>query len=113
MFRESRRSFNQQLLGSLTAFGLIETLYRQDLFADSVKPIIHKWMVDLATLSQDLKDRKLKDLDFQAKLEDLYRQVNLTELLRLLELDRLSQTVKFPEKGAANLGMDLSKVEGL
>jgi hypothetical protein len=109
----TRRTFHHQLLGSLMTYGLIETLFHRDLFADSIKPIIQKWMVDLNELCRELKDHKLKDIDFQAKLEELYRKVELKELLALLELDRISQKVKYPERGAASLGMDLSKVEGL
>src|SRR5262245_24986388 len=109
----TRRTFQQQLLGSLMTYGLIETLFQRDLLADVVKPVIHKWMLDLNDLCQSLKDHKLKDVDFQAKLEELYRKVDLTELLNLLELERISKTVKLPERGAANLGIDLSKVEGL
>jgi hypothetical protein len=110
---QSRRSFNKKLLGSLTAFGLIETLFAGDLFGAAVKPVIHKWMVELHELSQDLKQHKLKDVDFQAKLEELYRRVDLPELIKLVELDRLAQGLKYPERGAASLGIDLSKVEGL
>jgi hypothetical protein len=109
----TRRSFNQQLLGSLVSYGLIETLFCRDLFADEVKPVIHKWMVELHDLSKDLKAQKLKDTDFQAKLEDLYRRVDLAELLKLLDFDRLARSAKLPDNGAANLGIDLSKVEGL
>jgi hypothetical protein len=109
----SRRSFNQQLLGSLTAFGLIETLLARDLFADAVKPVIQQWMTDLNHLSRDLKEQKLKDLDFQAKLEELYRRVDLAELIKLIDLDRLASGIKYPAKGAANLGIDAGKVEGL
>src|SRR5262249_27150864 len=110
---ESRRAFNRRLLGSLTALGLIETLWARDLFADSVKPTIQKWVVDLHELCHDLKDEKLKDVDFQTKLEELYRRVDLPELVQLLDVDRLAASVKYPEKGAANLGVDLSKVAGL
>src|ERR1051326_1592436 len=60
---QSRRDFNARLLGSVMAYGLIETIFRHDLFADPAKPIIKKWMADLATLTQDLKDQKLKDLE--------------------------------------------------
>jgi hypothetical protein len=109
----TRRNFHQQLLGSLMTYGLIETLFHQDLLADAVKPVIHKWLKELHELSQSLKDHKLKDVDFQAKLEELYKKVDLKELLGLMELDRVSRTVKFPERGAASLGIDLSKVEGL
>jgi hypothetical protein len=109
----TRRTFNRQLLGSLVTYGLIETLFQRDLLADSVKPVIQKWLADLYDLSRSLKDQKLKDTDFQAKLEDLYKKVDLRELCGLLELDRVIHTVQFPERGAANLGIDLSKVEGL
>lgn len=109
----TRRTFTKQMLGALTAYGLIETLFRQDLFADAVKPVIVGWMNDLNSLGQDLKAHKLKDTDFQAKLEELYRKVDLQELIKLVQLDRLAEKAKYPEKGAANLGIDLSKVEGL
>jgi hypothetical protein len=109
----TRRTFHHQVLGSMMTYGLIETLFHRDLLADSVKPIVHKWMVDLNDLCRSLKDHKLKDLDFQSKLEELYRKVDLKELLTLLDLDRISRTIKYPERGAASLGIDLNKVEGL
>jgi hypothetical protein len=109
----SRRSFNGRLLGSLMTFGLVETLFARDLFADAVKPVIHKWMVELHELCQDVKDQQVKDVEWQAKLESLYQRVDLTELMQLLDLDRVIQSVKYPAKGAASLGVDLSKVEGL
>ena len=59
MITPTRRTFNQSLLGTLAAYGLIETLFDQDAFAESVKPVIEQWMTDLNTLSKDLKaDRK-------------------------------------------------------
>jgi hypothetical protein len=113
MQRESRRSFNRKMLGSLMAFGLIETLFARDLFADAVKPVIQKWVLELHELGQDLKDQKVKDVDWQTKLEALYARVDLPDLLKLVDLDRLAQSVKYPALGAASLGVDLSKVEGL
>jgi hypothetical protein len=113
MTTETRRSFNNKLLGSLISYGLIETLFVRGLFADEVKPVIQKWMVELHDLSKDLKDQKLKDTDFQTKLEELYKRVDLAELVTLLDLDRLAKDAKLPDNGVANLGIDLSKVEGL
>ncbi len=109
----SRRTFNQQLVASVMAYGLIETLFARDLLADTVRPVIHQWLVDLHSLGQDLKNQKLKDVDFQAKLEELYRRVDLAELLKFLDLDRVAKNVKYPERGAASLGIDLTRVEGL
>ncbi len=113
MAMQSRRSFNQKMLGSLVAYGLIETLFTRELIGDTVRPLIHQWLVDLNALSQDVKGQKLKDVEFQAKLEELYRKVDLPELLKLIDLDGLTRKVKYPNQGAANLGIDLSKVEGL
>ena len=67
MASETRRSFNRKMLGSLMTYGLIETVFSRDLFADAVKPVVKKWLVELNALSQDLKDQKLKDLDFQTQ----------------------------------------------
>lgn len=113
MSLETRRSFNRKMLGSLMTYGLIETLHASNLFADAVKPIVQQWMVDLHTLSQDVKNHKIKDVEFQTKLEELYKRVDLAELVKFLELDRLTANLKYPDKGAASLGIDLSKVEGL
>jgi hypothetical protein len=110
----TRRAFNHALLGTLSAYGLIETLFRHDAIAESVKPVIKKWMTELNDLSKSLKaDRKLKDVEFQKKMEELYKQVPLTDLLALLDLDRVARTVKLPDNGASSTGIDLSKVEGL
>ena len=48
---------------------------------------------------EQLKEHKLKDVDFQAKLESLYKQVDLADLVRLVDLDRLAEKVKFPARG--------------
>jgi hypothetical protein len=114
MTTPTRRTFNHALLGTLAAYGLIETLFHNDAFAESVKPVIKKWLSDLNALSKDLKaDRKLKDVEFQKKMEELYKRVELTELLELLDLDRVARTTKLPDNGASSSGIDLSKVEGL
>src|SRR5438105_15718570 len=98
MLLESRRSFNHKMLGSLMAYGLIETLFARDLLGDTVRPVIHQWMTDLNDLVRDLKSRKLKDVEFQAKLEELYKKVDLAELVKLVDLDRLTRCLKYPER---------------
>jgi hypothetical protein len=114
MTTETRRSFNHKLLGSLAAYGLIETLFNQDAFTAGVKPVIAKWFAEMQALSRDLKvDRKLKDTEFQSRLEALYRRVDLPELLKLLDLDKVAKSGRLPDNGARNVGIDLSKVEGL
>jgi hypothetical protein len=108
----TRREFTTQALGPLVAFGLIEMLWSRDLFADEVKPTIAAWLKDLVAMTQDLRGRKLTDLEFQAKMEELYRKVDLKALTQLVKLDELEKR-KVPDNGAASFGFDLSKVGGL
>jgi hypothetical protein len=110
---ETRREFHAKLLGSAITFGLVELLWTRDLLAEPIKPTIDKWFVELTTMTKDLKDRKLTDLEFQTKMEDLYKRVDLKSLCGLIKLDDVEKKTKLPDNGAANLGFDLSKVEGL
>ena len=110
---QSRRDFHARLIGSAITFGLVELLWSRDLFADTVKPAIDKWFLELTAMTKDLKDRKLTDLEFQTKMEDLYKRVDLKALCSLIKLDEVEKKTKLPDSGAANVGFDLSKVEGL
>ncbi len=109
----SRREFGSQILGSLVAYGLIETLWSRDLLADSVKPTIGDWLKDLITMTNDLRGRKLTDLEFQTKMEELYKRIDLKTLSTFVKLDDIEKKSKLPDNGAASLGIDLSTVEGL
>jgi hypothetical protein len=109
----TRREFQSRLLGSAIAFGLIDLLRSRDLLADPVKPTVEKWFLELTAMAKDLKDRKLTDLEFQAKMEDLYRRVDLKALCSLIKFDEVEAKTKLPENGAANVGFDLSKVAGM
>ncbi|HUR54384.1 MAG TPA: hypothetical protein VMZ71_09645 [Gemmataceae bacterium] len=108
----TRRQFSAQMLGSLVTFGLVETLWSRDLFADAVKPTIQKWLADLVAMTKDLRGRTLTDIEFQTKMEELYKQVDLKELCSLIKLDDVAKK-PLPDNGASNAGIDLAKIEGL
>ena len=50
MSLDSRRSFNQKFLGSLLGYGLVETAFTRGLLADTVAPVVRRWMADLNDL---------------------------------------------------------------
>jgi hypothetical protein len=108
-----RREFHGKLIGSVLSFSLIETLWKNDLFAAEVKPEVGKWFVSLNEIGQDLKGQKLKDTEFQVKLEDLYRKVDLPALLQFVELDKIAERAKLPDSGAFSANFNLNQVEGL
>jgi hypothetical protein len=109
----TRREFHAKLLGSAVAFGLIDLVRSRDLLADPVKPTVDKWFLELTEMTKDLRGRKLTDLEFQAKMEELYKRVDLKALCGLIKLDEVEAKTKLPASGAANVGFDLSKVDGL
>ena len=109
----SRREFTSSLLGSVMTFGLVELLWSRDLFADAVKPTVEAWLKELVVMTQDLRGRRLTDVEFQAKLEDLYRRVDLKALVGLVKLDEIEKRSKLPANGALSRSIDLAKVEGL
>jgi len=109
----SRREFHKQALGSLVTFSMLETLCRHDLFADEVKPLTTRWLIDVHQLGLDLKDEKLKQTEWQTKIEELFAKVDLTNLLRLIDFDKLTKDIKLVDEGALSLRFKFPEVEGL
>lgn len=109
----SRRNFNQQALGSLLTFSLLETLCRYDLFADEVRPNAIRWLADVNQLGTDLRGQTIDQQSWQRKVEELLVQVNLPDLLALIDFDRLTANVSFAERGERSLRFSFPKVEGV
>ena len=109
----TRRQFNQQALGSLLTFSLLETLCQCDAFADEVKPITLQWLRDVNQLGWDVKGQKIPQLDWQKKIEELFVKVDLSDLLRLVDFDRLTANVQPPDHGARSLRIKFPQVEGV
>jgi hypothetical protein len=110
---ETRRDFTRHALQSLTALALLEGLAAHRLFGADVQPIIDGWLKDLDTISRDVRDQKLKDVEFQQALESLYARVDLPSLLRTLDFDRMAAGVNYPARGAKSLPVDFQNVSGL
>jgi len=113
MVNITRREFAGSMVNSVLAYGLIDMLWTQNLFAEPVKPVIDQWFRELYAIGEDLHGQKLKDTEFQAKMEDLYRHVDLAELMKFVDLSGIKGRVDIPANGAQSASFDLTKVEGL
>ena len=109
----SRREFQQQTLGSLLTWSLLNTLFTADAFADDVKLVATKWLTELNTMSRDLQGDKLDPVAWQKQVEGLFAKVDLPEMLKFVNFDKLTRDVKPPERGEMSLRATLPKVEGL
>lgn len=110
---ETRREFTQHALQSLTALALIEGLGVRRLFGAETQPIVDRWFKELETISREIHDHRVKDLEFQKQLEALYQRVDLPALLKTLDFDRMAAGVTYPAHGAKSLPVDFKNVSGL
>jgi hypothetical protein len=109
----TRRAFQQQTLGSLLTFSLLDTLFRYNAFADEVKPIAAKWLADLNDLSRDVKDQKITQLQWQDSVEKLFGHVELPALLQFIDFENLTREIEYRDQGERSLQAVLPEVEGL
>lgn len=109
----SRREFQQQTLGSLLTWSLLNTLFTADAFADEVKLLATKWLTELNTMSQDLRVDKLDSVAWQKQVETLFAKVDLPEMLKFIDFEKLTREVQPPQSGEKSLRATLPKVEGL
>lgn len=110
---QSRRRFNQQALGSLLTFSLLEMLGRHDLFAAEIKPIAAKWLSDVNQIGLDLKGQKLDQASWQKKQEELLGKIEVADMLRLIDFENLTKKVEFADRGERSLHFSFPKVEGV
>lgn len=109
----SRRQFGQQTLGALLTYSLLETLYSRDAFGDDMKRLAAKWIKDLNDLGQDVKGKKLPQVEWQKKVDELLGQVDLADTLKFLDFEKLTANLKFKDQGELSLKAKLPQVEGL
>ena len=109
----SRRLFGQQTLGALLTYSLLETLYTRDAFGDDMKRLAAKWIKELDDLGQDVKGKKLPQVEWQKKVDELLGQVDLADTLKFLDFEKLTANLKFKDQGELSLKAKLPQVEGL
>lgn len=109
----SRRQFGQQSLGALMTYSLLETLFARDAFGAEMRQLAAAWLKDLNELSQDLKQEKLSQTDWQQKVDELSEKVDLKDMLALIDFDKVIAKVQPPEEGERSLHPKLPAVEGL
>jgi len=109
----SRRQFGQQTLGALLTYSLLQTLVARDAFGEEMKLLAAKWLKDVNDLSNDVKGKQIKQIDWQAKVDELLGKVDLADTLKFLDFNKLTAEIKFKDQGELSLHAKLPQVEGL
>jgi len=110
----SRRAFTKGALSSLLTISLLDIVGGHDLLASSAKPILDHWLSDMSQLARDLKDQKLKQVDWQKKVETLFGKLDVADFLKLIKFDEIEKKLNsFDEKGAQTQRVTFPKIEGV
>lgn len=113
MVKLSRRTFTRNMLGSLLTFSLVKSLDNVGVLANNVKPIIRRWLVEMESVTQGLRQGKVKPVEWQQHIEALLSRVDLKDLLLAIDYDRLAKTAVFPEDHESAENVDFSQNRGL
>lgn len=113
MMRLSRRTFTRNMLGSLLTFSLVKSLDKVDVLANTVKPIVRKWLIEMEQVTQQLRQGKVKPIAWQQQIESLLSRVDLKDLLTAIDYERLAKTAVFPEDHESAENVDFSQNQGL
>ncbi len=108
-----RRDFGKRTLNSLLTFALLETIFCSNAIADAVKPIAVSWLADLNRISQDLKGKKLEQIQWQRKVEQLFNEINLADFLSYIDFQQLTTNIQFRDRGETVFQARFPEVEGL
>ena len=109
----SRRTFTQNMAGSLLTFSLLKSLDKVDALANTVSPIVRKWLIEMEHLTQQLRQGQIKSTEWQSQIESLLSRVDLKDLLTAIDFDKLSKTAVFPEDHESAEDVDFSQNKGL
>ena len=109
----SRRTFTQNMLGSLLTFSLVKSLSTADALATPLKPIVRTWLIEMEQVTKGLRERKVEPIEWQRQIESLLYRVELKDLLAAIDYETLAKTANFPADHESAENVNFSQHEGL
>jgi hypothetical protein len=107
----TRRDFSKNILLTLTGIALLDTLFQQQLFANSVKPIADHWLKELHIMCLDLKKNSISPVEWQQKISEFHNKLPLEDLLKTIDFERSIKKLKYPDLGVITTDPILPKVD--
>lgn len=113
MDKMPRRNFTGQMVQSLLTLSLVETLSGAKLLAKTIDREARHWLAEVEEISQAMKDKHAKQVEWQRKIEEIFARVDMSDFLRSIDFDRVSRKMKFPDDGEGVLPVNPSRPRGL
>ena len=109
----SRRTFTREMLLSVLTFSLVQRLDTVGALGSAFQPIVRKWLIEMESVTQELRHGKVTAGDWQRQIESLLSRVELPDLLTAIDYDRLAKAAVFPDDHESADDVDFSKNQGL
>ena len=109
----NRRDFARGTVESLVTYSLLNTMFSNELFGAEIKPIAAQWIKDVHELGQDLKGKKLSQIQWQDQCEKLFAKADLKDLMKFVDFGGRISSTPFREKGERPIRFKFPEVEGL
>ena len=113
MEKISRRDFAKSMFGTVFSVSLVTSLCEAQALKGSVKPIAHKWLFEMESLSKDLRASKIKQTEWQDQIESLLNQVDLADLLKAIDYNRLEKSTKLFDDHETAEDVSFAKIKRL
>jgi hypothetical protein len=94
-------------------FALVRSLDSAGAVAGSVAPVVRKWLMEMESVSKQLRSGKVEPAEWQRQIESLLSNVDFKDLLSAIDYDRLSKTAILPEDHESAEDVDFSGNRGL
>lgn len=109
----TRREFSKNILTTLTGIALLDTMFHQQLFAYSVKPIADEWLKELHIMCKDLKTNAISPVEWQQKIHSFHNRLPLKDLVKLIDFEKAVAGFRYPDLGVITKDPVLPKVKGI
>ncbi len=109
----SRRTFAARALGSLAALGLMQSRSSGELPARTTAPINTSWINRLNKLADDVKQQRLRQVDWQQQVESLLSTLEPTNVLRSIGIEQFSKAGDSDAGATRRLPIALPSFHGL
>ncbi|HEY6805323.1 MAG TPA: hypothetical protein VI306_17230 [Pyrinomonadaceae bacterium] len=109
----SRRTFSRQMLGSFMTLTLVKNLSHLEVLGNPVKPVVRKWLIEMESVTQQLRKGEVQKVEWQNQIETLMSRVDMKELLTAIDFDKLAKRAIFPKDHESADDVDFSHSRGL
>src|SRR5262249_14864429 len=98
----SRRLFNQKLIRTFALAVLLDEAFAVNAAQSAVQPKMKKWLHDLAAACKDVKEQRLRPIEWQARIVELHSRIEPQDVMAFIDFDRLIKGMRYPENMAAD-----------